>query len=120
MSSILSVGALCGAAFGQGTTSRVTGVVLDPSGAVVPGATVTLTNEATNVSFTSNTTDSGVYSFESVQVGTYTVAVEMAGFKKIVSTGNILNINQPATVDVTLETGGVTEVVTVEGSADVV
>jgi len=94
--------------------------VLDTSGAVVPGATVTLTNEATNVSFTTNTTDSGVYSFESVQVGTYSVAVEMAGFKRSVSTGNTLNINQPATIDVTLETGGITEVVTVEGSANVV
>ncbi|MDQ3257269.1 MAG: TonB-dependent receptor, partial [Acidobacteriota bacterium] len=76
--------------------------------------------EATNVSFTSNTTDSGVYSFESVQVGTYSVAVEMAGFKKFVSTNNALNVNQPATIDVTLETGGITEVVTVQGSAEAV
>ena len=43
---------LAGAAFAQGTTSRVTGVVLDTTGAVVPDATVTLTNEATSVAFT--------------------------------------------------------------------
>ncbi|HVF85948.1 MAG TPA: carboxypeptidase regulatory-like domain-containing protein, partial [Pyrinomonadaceae bacterium] len=120
MSLVFLVGGFGGAVHGQGTTSRVTGVVVDPTGAVVPGATVMLTNQATNLSFTTETTDSGVYAFESVQVGTYSVAVEKAGFKKFVSTGVVLNINQPSTVDMTLETGGVDEVVTVEGSAEVV
>ena len=88
------------AAFAQGTASRVTGTVTDPAGAVVEGATVTLTNEGTNVTFTTTTTDAGTYVFDSVQVGLYTVAVEMQGFKKFVSSGNQVNVNQPATVDV--------------------
>ncbi|MGH9901479.1 MAG: carboxypeptidase regulatory-like domain-containing protein, partial [Pyrinomonadaceae bacterium] len=100
--------------------SRVTGTVLDTSGAAVADATVTLTNPATNLSLTTQTASTGTYVFDSVQVGTYTVAVEASGFKKIVSTGNVVNINQPATVDVTLEPGGVTEVVTVEASAELV
>ncbi|MDQ3686048.1 MAG: TonB-dependent receptor [Acidobacteriota bacterium] len=120
MSLVFLVGGFGGAVRGQGTTSRVTGVVVDPTGAVVPGATVMLTNEATNLSFTTETTDSGVYAFESVQVGTYSVAVEKSGFKKSVSTGIVLSINQPSTVNVTLETGGVDEVVTVEASAELV
>ena len=113
--------AVCAPAAGaQGTTSRVTGTVLDPAGAVVQGANVTLTNEATNVSLTTQTTSAGVYTFESVQVGTYTVTVEQSGFKRFVSSGNVVNINQPATVDVTLEAGAVSEVVNVSGSAELV
>ena len=104
----------------QGTASRVTGTVVDPSGAVVPAATVTLTNEATNVQFTTETTDAGTYTFESVQVGVYTVAVEAPSFKRFVTTGNQVNVNQPATVDVSLETGGVNEVVQVESTVELV
>ncbi len=121
---VLCVALLLGLAsptFAQGTTARVTGTVLDASGAVVPDATVTLTNEATQAApFKTQTTDTGTYVFDSVQVGTYTVTVEKAGFKKFVSTSNQVNVNQPATVDVTLETGNIAEVVTVEASAELV
>jgi hypothetical protein len=81
---------------------------------------VTLTNEATKTSFTTQTTSTGTYVFDSVQVGVYTVTVEMQGFKKHVSTGNQVNVNQPATVDVLLEVGGTQDVVTVVGSAELV
>jgi hypothetical protein len=107
-------------AVGQGTSSRVTGTVLDQAGAAVPGATVTLTNEATKVSFNTDTSGSGNYVFDSVQVGTYTVTIEKQGFKKFVSTGNQINVNQPATVDVTLEVGGISDVVTVQAAAELV
>src|SRR5688572_33199357 len=53
--------------------------------------------------FRSETTGSGIYVFDSVQVGSYTVTVEKQGFKKFVSTGNQANINQPTTINVTLE-----------------
>src|ERR671913_1295268 len=108
------------AAHAQGTASRVTGVVTDPSGAVVPGATVTLRNDATKVSFSTETTSTGQYSFESVQVGVYTVEVERQGFKKFSSPGNQVNVNQPATVDVRLEVGDVADVVTVQAAAELV
>src|SRR5215207_5711251 len=108
------------AAHAQGTASRVTGAVTDPSGAVVPGAAVTLRNEATKVSFSTETTSTGQYVFESVQVGVYTVEVERQGFKKFSSPGNQVNVNQPATVDVQLEIGAVADVVTVEAAAELV
>ena len=111
---------LATAAYAQGSASRVTGVVTDQSGAVVPGATVTLTNEATKVSFTTESTSTGQYVFESVQVGIYTVEVEKSGFKKFSSPGNQVNVNQPATVDVGLEVGAVTDVVTVQAAAELV
>lgn len=104
--------------FGQGTTSRVTGSVTDTSGAAVAGATVTLTNEGTGVSLTTETGDSGAYTFDLIQVGSYTVTVEKGGFKKFNSPKNTVNINQPATVNVVLEPGNVNEVVTVETAAE--
>jgi hypothetical protein len=117
---LISLLCATGIALGQGTASRVTGVVTDPSGAIVPGATVTLTNEGTAVSFTTETSSTGDYVFDSVQIGVYTLAVEMQGFKKFVSTGNTVNINQPATVDVALEIGAINDVVTVVSSAELV
>ena len=109
-----------GGALAQGTASRVTGTVVDQSGAVIPDATVILTNEATKSDLTTQTTSTGTYVFDSVQVGIYTVSVEKQGFKKFVTTNNQVNVNQPATIDVQLEPGGVTEVVTVQSSAELV
>ena len=82
---------------GQGTTSRVTGRVQDANGAAIPGALVTLTNDDTGVSFNAQTSDSGTYAFDLVQVGNYTVAIEKQGFKKFVSQSNAINVNQPTT-----------------------
>jgi carboxypeptidase family protein/TonB-dependent receptor-like protein len=105
-------------ASGQGTTSRVTGTVQDANGAAVAGAMVTLTNEATTVTFTTETSDSGTYSFDLVQAGKYTVTIEKQGFKKFISPANPVNVNQPATVNATLEPGGLTETVTVQAGAE--
>jgi hypothetical protein len=111
---------VAGLALGQGTTSRVLGTVLDQNGSVVPDASVTLTNEATKVSFTTTTTSAGTYVFDSVQIGRYTITVEKEGFKKFVSVGNQLTIGQPLTVNVTLEVGQVAEVIEVRGGAELI
>jgi len=110
--------ALNGVAHAQGTTSRVTGIVTDSSGAAVAGATVTLTNVGTNSSVKTQTSESGSYTFDLIQPGTYQVSVEKSGFKKVVSNGNAATINQPATVNVTLEAGDVSATVTVNGTAE--
>ena len=107
-------------ASGQGTTSRVTGTVVDEKGSVVPGALVTLTNDATQTSLTTQTGESGSYVFDQIQVGKYTVSVEKQGFKKAISVGNTANINQTATVDFTLEVGGLAETVQILSSAEAV
>ena len=109
---------LCICAVAQGTTSRVTGSVTDSSGAAVPGALVRLTNEGTNTSLTTTTSDNGLYVFDLVQSGTYTVTVEKEGFKTFQSTRNTVLINQPATVNVELEIGEVSAVVSVEATAE--
>jgi len=110
--------ALGGVAHAQGTTSRVTGVITDTNGAAVAGATVTLTNEGTNNSVTTQSSSSGGYTFDLIQPGDYTVTIEKSGFKKYVSKGNAATINQPITVSVVLETGDVAATVTVNGTAE--
>lgn len=102
----------------QGTTSRVTGNVVDSSGAAVPGASVTLTNEGTNTSRTTVTNENGDYVFDLIQPGTYTVSIEKQGFKKLVSSKNSALVNQPTTVNASLEVGDVSAVVSVESSAE--
>jgi hypothetical protein len=102
----------------QTSTSRITGTVLDATGAVVPGATVTARHEATGISQTQTTTDAGIYSFASLPVGPYTVTVEKAGFKTAKQTGNILEVGTPLTVDIALAAGEVSEVVTVQAGAE--
>jgi hypothetical protein len=102
----------------QTSTSRITGRVVDAKQASVPGATVTITNEATGVSHTQTTTDAGVYAFEALPVGDYAVAVELTGFKKFLKTGNHLEVNTPLNLDVNLEVGQVSETVTVQGGVE--
>ncbi len=102
----------------QGTTSRVTGTVTDSSGAAVTGAGVTLTNEGSGATLTTTTSDSGVYVFDLLFPGTYTVSIEKTGFKKYVAKSNQALVNIPTTVNVVLTVGGIEEVVTVEGAAE--
>ena len=115
---LLLVASVC--LFGQGTTSRVVGTVTDPTGAIIPGAQVTLTNENTAVSFTTTTTQTGTYVFEAVQVGTYRIDITAAGFKKFISAGNPVIIAQPTTVNAKLEVGSNAESVEVKGAAELV
>ena len=84
------------------------------------GAEVTLTNEASNVSFQTKTTEAGTYVFEAVQVGNYTVTVQAPGFRQFVAKGNRVSIGSPATVNVRLDVGQLTEQVQVSAVAELV
>jgi len=110
--------ACAAAVWAQTSTSRISGTVLDASGAVVPRAAITLTNDATGVSERQETTDAGLYSFPSVPVGVYTLKVEAPGFRTAVRGGVVLQVNTPLTLDVTLEVGAPTESVVVSASAE--
>src|SRR5262245_28745669 len=72
-------------------TGIVTGSIVDASDQVIPGATVTLVNEATGVLRTIVTDDRGEFTFRAVQPGTYTVIVELQGFRKYERRNNVLN-----------------------------
>jgi hypothetical protein len=106
-------------AFGQSTTQSVQGLITDTSGAVVSGARVTLTNEATGVSFNAVTNATGNYTFALVPVGNYDMRVEMSGFK--VETLRGLRVETAAQVrqNFLLQVGQVTETVEVSATAAV-
>ena len=102
------------------TKGSLSGTVTDATGAVVPGASVTLSNAATGTSVKTTTGDNGVFNFTAVDPGTYTVTVENAGFKKAVANNIVVNVSAPAQVTIALEAGQVTETVTVTGAQDVI
>jgi hypothetical protein len=113
---------LCGmlATVSAQTTSRMTGIVRDSTGAALSGAQVVLTNENTGASFQAMTSSAGTYVFDAVQPGSYAVKVSMGGFKTFETQHNMLTIGQPAAVNVTLEVGTASETVKVEAVAELV
>ncbi len=105
--------------FGQGATgsSSVTGRVTDPSGAVIGGASVTITDVSVNKSLTTTTNSSGLYIFNDVSSGSYDITVTNAGFRKEVVRRQEVPVATAITVNVTMEVGGTTEVVEVTAEA---
>ncbi|HEX7361954.1 MAG TPA: carboxypeptidase regulatory-like domain-containing protein, partial [Bryobacteraceae bacterium] len=85
----------------------------DPSGAVVPAAQVTITNEATNQTMTSKTDSNGSYTFTPIPVGVYTVTASDSGFQKTVHTHVTVNIQEQTVANLTLVPGNVTQTVSV-------
>src|SRR2546425_994766 len=100
--------------FAQKITATIRGTVTDSTGGVVPGANVTVRGENTGVTRSTVTNASGVYSFPELQVGTYTVEVAISGFKTSVVKGVALNVADDRAVNVKLETGAMSESITVE------
>jgi len=107
-----------GACLAQTTTGSIVGTVTDPSGGVVAGASVTVTNEGTGIVVIKITTDAaGHYVATTLPVGRYSVTVEAPGFKKSVSAGLVLNVQDRLGVNVVLEVGQVSDTVQVIGAA---
>ena len=105
------------ASWAQAPTANVTGTVSDPSGAVIANAPVRLTNAATGFNRTLNTNTEGVYAFNAVPIGTYTLTIEATGFPKQIREGLELQVGQTARIDATLQVGNVAESIRVEGGA---
>src|SRR6185437_10449684 len=103
--------------FAQVDTGGVTGTVTDPTGAVVPGVKVTLTNNATSVAETTQSTATGTYSFSGMRPATYTLRAEQRGFQTFIDKGLEIHVQQTATIDIHLVAGAVSQEVTVTASA---
>ena len=104
--------------FGQEGLSTLRGTATDASGAVVPGVTVIAREVLTNVVVRTVSTDAqGNYEMPALKSGTYQVTATLAGFKKVVVDGVLLQSNQIRRVDVTLEVGEVATEVTVNAAA---
>src|SRR5262249_30638359 len=104
---------VCGAAVG----GSISGTLKDPSGAVIPGATLVATNIALKTEFKATSDANGFYSFPSLPVGTYEITVDMAGFKPLKRTGLVIDADSAIKVDATLEMGEHTDEVTVSENA---
>ena len=102
---------------GQGYFGTVSGVLTDPSGAVIQGAKVTLLDEQKGYQFTATSDANGRYLFASIPPGVYSVSAEMKGFEKEVRTHIKLNISENPTADLTLKVTGAAQTVEVKAQA---
>lgn len=95
-------------------TGTIQGIVTDPSGAFVPGATVTLTEESTHVVHTAKTDSAGAYAFPNIVVGTYTLSVADPGFQTYSKIHNVLEVGSNIGIDAHLAVGKQEQTITVE------
>src|SRR5262245_8283529 len=105
-------------AFAQLDTGTILGTVTDASSAVLPGVTITITQEGTDVALTTVTNASGQYTFPGLRVGRYTVAAELQGFRRGVRTDVSLSVQDRRSVDFVLEVGTVSEQIVVSGKSE--
>ena len=110
----------CTLVLAQSTGGRILGRVADPSGAVLSGVKITLTNEATGVSREAQTNSSGDYFFVEVPPGQYSLQFEQKGFKKNLQKGITLEVNQVLALNTTMQIGAAQEVVEVTSEAPLV
>jgi Carboxypeptidase regulatory-like domain/TonB dependent receptor-like, beta-barrel len=104
--------------FGQASyVAQIRGVVTDQTGALVPNATVTITNDATNISTTARTNDHGLYILTGLRPAVYTIRAYVAGFRATEQKNVVLQVDQQTTIDFTLHPVGVITTVEVTEAA---
>jgi hypothetical protein len=108
-------------AFAQATSgSTLSGTVVDADGGVIPGATVTVKNNATGVVTEGVTNSTGQFSFPGLNPGTYTLTVSLTGFKTFVANDVRLISSTPASINAKLEVGALTDVIEVRSRSEMV
>ncbi len=107
-------------AYAQFESASVLGTVRDPTGAVIPGATITIRNVETGITTTAVTDDAGNYIILNVRNGTYTVRAEMPGFSAAVAENVKVTVNARQRVDLAMTVGNISESVVVTGAAKLV
>lgn len=107
---------LCSGAYAQSGQADVQGIVTDPTGSIVAGATVALTNADSGNKRTVITASDGRYSFPTVAPGTYSITVAAASFSSETVTGLVIQLDNHVIQNVTLHVGSATEAITVTGS----
>src|SRR5512142_1118519 len=117
LAGLVTLGSL---AHAQSDNASITGTITDSSGAVVPGATVTITNEATGLARTVNSNDTGFYAVTNLPPGNYTVSATAQGFEGFTQTHNHLAPSIPLRVDATLKVGASATTVNVIADANVI
>ena len=101
----------------QKYTGTIRGTITDPSGAVVSGAEVTVTNRGTGASRTATTSSEGTYAFPDLEAGVYDANVKHPNFRESLSKGIEVHVSSEAVTNIALQLGSVSEQVTVEANA---
>jgi hypothetical protein len=99
------------------TTAAITGTVADPSGALLPDATVTIVNINTGLTRSFQTSDTGAYTFALLPIGSYDLSVTKAGFQTLKQTGIVLDVSQTVALNLSMQMGATTQSVEVQGQA---
>ena len=120
MKRILAALFFCALAVAQTTSSRIMGTITDPAGAAIPGATITATNVDTGVGFKTVTGEQGEYAIPALPAATYKLTIASTGFRTGVVSEVKLDAAVPATINVKLEVGSLTETIEVTGSSEVI
>jgi hypothetical protein len=115
---LLTVGLCALPVLGQGSAGSLSGNVLDPKGAVVAGATVTVKNTATNQEFSTQTNNDGAFNIPTLASGVYTATITAAGFKQAAVTDIKIDVAKASTINIELEIGSANETVTVVGGGE--
>src|SRR5450631_4143683 len=105
------------AAFAQGDRGIITGTVSDATGAVVPNASIQVTNSDTAAVYQIATTSTGNYTLANLPAGTYVLSVDATGFKKLNRPGLVVQVAETVRIDAVLEVGSSTDTVTVSAEA---
>src|SRR5437879_5624387 len=112
--------AVCGVAWSQTVQGVITGTITDPTGAVVPGATVTITNAGTNISQTTTTGSDGSYRFSLVPPGTYSLEIKAANFGGVRVSGIVVEASQTMAINRQLELAKTSQLVEVTAEVPLV
>ncbi len=105
------------AAFAQSDRGTITGTVLDPAAAVIPGAKVTAKNAETGARYETVSTSTGNYTLSQLPAGSYDLGIEVTGFNQFLQKGIRVFVGGTERIDVTLQIGGTAESVTVRADA---
>src|SRR5689334_6523252 len=104
-------------AFAQVTATAIHGLVRDPSGAIVPGATLRLQDTSTGIERTTVSSADGVFAFSNLQPGTYKLTVAAAGFQNVVLNSIVVDSGRTTDASVDLKVGATTETINVSATA---
>jgi len=117
---LLMTGGFAGESSAQVAGGTVSGRVTDPSGAILPGASVSITNVATSIVTSSSTNTDGFYSVANLLPGTYRIVVALAGFSEEIASGITVSVGSQVTVNLQMKLGSVNESLEVTGAATLV
>ncbi len=117
---IIAVGLLSGSLAAQAVTGTILGTVTDTTGAIIPGATITLTHAGTGLTRTVVSDSAGEYTVPSLPTGKYRVTAELSGFKTVTQPDVDLGVDQHVRINVRLEIGTVSETITITGQSPLV